>query len=197
MKQAEKIVGIFVIFLIIMRLLYDYPYAPELIILSCLFLATLYFFFSYLLLNNIRLRNIFKSESYTNTSVTRIIGAMGAGIALSIIVNGILFKFFNWPFGDQNLIIGLVVLLCVAVVPIIKFITTNALFYRTLLIRFFIVGGIGLVFLLVSSEEFIEMKFKEYPEYVEAEKALLKDPYNETLIQKALEERERMRAIRE
>lgn len=192
MKQAEKLVGIFIILLIILRLLYDYPYAPSLIVFSSLFLSILYFMFSFLLLNNIRLRNIFKKTSYANASTTRIIGTIGAGIALSIIINGIIFKFHNWPFGDYVLMNGLILLLCIAIVPSIKFINSKATFYQNLLIRFSIIGGIGIIFFLITSEKFIELKFKDYPEYVEAEKALLKDPYNETLIQKVKEERDKM-----
>ena len=192
MKQTEKIVSFFIIILIIIELLFDYPYVLELIIFSSLLLSILYFFFSFLLLNNIRLRGIFKKESYATTNTLRIIGTIGAGIALSIIVNGIIFKFNNWPFGDQNLMIGLILLFCIAVVSIIKFISTKTTFYRNLLIRIFIVGGIGLIFFMITSEKLIEIKFRDYPEYVEAEKELLKDPYNETLIQKVKEEREKM-----
>lgn len=196
MKLTEKIIGILSILLIILQLVNYISSLNTVIILCLLLLATLYFALGFALFNNIRLRNIFKKESYKGVSTLRIIGTIGAGIALSIIVIGIQFKFYNWPFRNQHLIIGLSLLAIIAIPVIIKFITTNGLFYRNLLIRFFIIGSIGFIFLQVSSEELIEMKFRKYPDYVEAKKALLKDPQNEALNQKVQEEWERMRGIR-
>ncbi len=192
MKQTEKILGIFAFLSILLELLYDYPYVPELIILSCFFLSLLYFFFSFLLLNDIRLRNVFKKESYKKISTIRIIGTIAAGVVFFIILTGILFKFFNWPGGNYNLYIGLMLLLGISIIPIIKFLLTKAPFYRNLLIRFFVIGAIGIIFFSLSPELLIEMKYRNYPDYIEIEKALLKDPYNETLIKKAQEERIKM-----
>jgi hypothetical protein len=188
MKQAEKIIGIFVIVAMIARLLYDYPYASNLIVFPAIFLSLLYFFFSFLLLNDIRLRNVFKKESYKSMNALRIVGTIASGVVFFIILTGILFKFQNWPYGNYNLYTGLMLLFSISIFVIIKFIIKKAAFYRNVLIRFFIIGGIGLILLLVSQEQLIEIKYRDYPEYIEAEKALLKDPYNETLIQKAKEE---------
>lgn len=196
MKLTEKLIGVLSVILIVVQLINYISSLNTIIILCLLLLSSLYFGISFALLNNIRLRNVFKKESYKGISTVRIIGTIGAGIALSFIVIGILFKFYSWPFRNQHLIIGLSLLAIIAIPAIIKFITTNGLFYRNLLIRFFIIGSIGFIFLQVSSEELIEIKFRKYPDYVEAKKALLKDPQNEVLNQKVQEEWERMRGIR-
>ncbi len=193
MKQVEKLIGIVSILLIILQLVNYISSLNTVIILCLLLLSSLYFGLGFALFNNIRLRNIFKKESYKGISTLRIIGTIGAGIALSIIVIGVQFKFYSWPSRNQHLIIGLSLLAIIAIPVIIKFITTNGLFYRNLLIRFFIIGSIGFIFLQVSSEELIEMKFKKYPDYIKAKKALLKDPQNEVLSQKVQEEWKKIR----
>lgn len=196
MKLIEKLIGILSIILIVSQLANYISSLNVVIILCLLLLSSLYFALGFALFNNIRLRNIFKKESYKGISTLRIIGTIGAGIALSIIVIGVQFKFYSWPFRNQHLIIGLSLLAIITIPVIIKFITTNGLFYRNLLIRFFIIGSVGFIFLQVSSEELIEIKFRKYPDYVEAKKALLKDSQNEALNQKVQEEWERMKGIR-
>ena len=44
----------------------------------------------------------------------------------------------------------------------------------------------------MSYETILELRFRNYPEYVEAEKQLWQDPENIELIQKASEERQKM-----
>ncbi|MFA0964051.1 hypothetical protein AB9P05_19745 [Roseivirga sp. BDSF3-8] len=74
--------------------------------LSLTALSCLYFYLGFALFNGIRLRRLFKRDSYT-MSTWRIIGSVGAGMALSMVVTGILFKVMHWEGSNVMLTSGL------------------------------------------------------------------------------------------
>lgn len=192
MKYTEKIIGSLIIILIIARLLFYVPSLNTPILLLTMLLSGTYLFLGFALLNNIRLRNIFKKDAYKRIGAIRIIGAIGTGLFLSLTCIYSLFKFMQWPYGNAGLMISLVSLLIPSVIFIIKYITTRNSFYKNFLYRILIIGGIGSLFLFTSSEKLLELKFRDYPDYIEAEKNSMRDPSNKELLEKADEERNKI-----
>jgi hypothetical protein len=181
MKKTELILGTGIITLMILRLLIVYPFSAILMTLFSLLLAIIYFGFSFGLLNGIRFRNLLKKESYAGISSLRIIGCVFTGFVLSLIVIYSLFKFQRWPFGNEGLRISLFGLLIVIVIGIVKLMSSKKPFYFKLLFRVGIIGVVSTLLYLTPDESLVEMKFRKYPEYIEVEKKLMKDPLNKEL----------------
>lgn len=191
MSKAEKIIGLLIIVLIVIRLLFYIPVLNTLILLLTLILSTIYFFLGFALLNNVRFRNITKSASYKNFTALRIIGAVFTGFVLSLICLYCLFKFMRWPFANQGLIIALITLIIPISISGLKFFTSKNRFYLNFLLRLVIFAIIGSVFYITPSQTILELKNRNIPEYIEAEKKLMNDPNNEELQQKVIEERKK------
>ena len=192
MKQTEIILGGLVALLMLIRLIVPFPFSALAITFSSLFLALLYFVFSFALLNGIRLRHVFKSESYKGISTFRLLGTIFAGFVFSITVIYCLFKFQRWPYGNEGLLISLNGIIFIAVAAVLKYATSKGTFYKRLFIRALILGIFTTALYLVSYETILEVKNRDYPDYVEAEKKAMRDPQNRELQQKAMEERQKM-----
>lgn len=191
MRKSEKFIGGIVFFLMIIRLFFYYPILDKFILILTMLLSVVYFGLSFALLNNIRLRKIFKKESYNGISVLRVIGAIGTGIVLSMICIYCLFKFMRWPMANQGLIISLIILFFPILIVIIKLIITKNKFYLNFLIRLIIFALLAGILYLIPSEKILEWKNKGFPEYIQAEKQLMKDPTNKVLQQKVTKERKK------
>ena len=192
MKQTEIIIGIAILLLMLLKLLFVFPYSALLITLLILILSIIYLALSFGLLNQIRFRNLFKKESYKGISTLRILGTIVIGFVLSLISIGVLFKFQLWPYGSFNLLVGIASLIPIFAVVIFKFAQHKNSLYKTLFIRLSIFLFIGILFLLTKPETLLEIHYKGYPEYIEAEKNAMNDPENKELQQKADEERLKM-----
>ncbi|MBR9846637.1 MAG: hypothetical protein GYB35_11310 [Algicola sp.] len=192
MKLTEKLLGALIIILMVTRLIVAFPYSSIAITLSMLLLTMLYFWFSFALLNNIRLRSVFKSDAYKGISGLRLTGTILTGFVLSSLIIYALFKFQRWPYGNEGLLISLYGIAIVAVVASVKYFTTKHTFYNELLTRLFLIGIVGTALYMTSYETLLEIQHRDHPDYVEAEKNSMRDPQNRELQQKALEERQKM-----
>jgi hypothetical protein len=192
MKKAEFVIATLSIIALGMNLLFI-PGSGALTVLTLLILSTLYFYFGFALFNNIRLRQIFKKDSYRDISSLRILGAVGAGLALSSATNGIMFKFQSWPGADFILGAGLVGLFIVTTIGIIKYSKNKSDYYYGILKRTVIIGGIGLILMFMPKTTWIEIKYRNQPEYVEALKNAIAVPDNKELWDIVERERERQR----
>ena len=158
MQKTEKIIGAIIAILLISRLLFYFPFFNTGILLLSSILSCIYFALSFALLNNIRLRNIFKNESYKDISILRMIGVVCTGIVLSIVITYSLFKFMIWPMGNEGLILGLITIFIPLVIVTVKLIITKSKFYTFLLIRLLIFTIIGSVLYFTPSETIEELK---------------------------------------
>jgi magnesium-transporting ATPase (P-type) len=192
MKVTDKILGGLTMVLMICRLLFVYPFSSLLISIGCLLLSLLYLFFGFALFNGIRLRDILKKKSYEEISTLRMLLTIIIGFVLSMLIIYILFKFQMWPYGQQGLQISLTMLLIIIIVVLIKYVISKDKFYFNFLIRLFTIGVYGLILFFISNENLLEMRYKNFPEYIKAEKKLMQDPENKYLQQKANEERQKM-----
>lgn len=192
MRSTEKLLAAIILILMVARLIFPFPFSSIAITLFVLLLSMLYFGLSFALLNNIRFRHIFKRESYKYISGLRLIGTIFTGFVLSSLTIYVLFKFQRWPYGNDGLLISLYGLLIVIVVASVKYLISKHQFYTVFLIRLFIIGSIGTLLYFIPYETLLELKNRNYPDYVEAEKNLMKDPQNRELLQKAYDERQKM-----
>lgn len=168
------------------------PGGSVLTVFSLGFLATIYFYFGFALFNSIRLRNIFKKESYKDITSQRIIGAIGAGVSLGITAIGILFKLLSWPGASVNLGAGLLGLIIVLIIGTIKYFNTKSTFYLPIFKRAGLFGALGLVLLLTPKSTFIDIKYRNHINYANALKNSIADPTNEELHRILDEERIKM-----
>jgi len=83
MKHLEKILILTVLIGIFTTVVFSNS-AGGFVILSFTLLSLIYLFFSFALINNIRLRNAFKKVSYKNISSKRIRFSIVTGVALFI-----------------------------------------------------------------------------------------------------------------
>jgi hypothetical protein len=180
MKKTEKILIGLVIISILMKYLFI-PGSGTLYIFSMGVLSSMYFYFGFLLFNDIRLRNIFKREAYQGISTWRIFGGIATGLALSIVFIGMLFKGQHWPGASFNLIVGIVLSLVIGVIVIIKYGKDQSLYYKNILVRISISVLIGIVLVAISERTFVELRFRNHPKYIEAYDELQEDKSNNKL----------------
>jgi|GEM_PF-313366 hypothetical protein len=189
MKKAEIIIGIVGLLAIVMNLLL-FTGATILTVLSLSLLSCFYMYLGFALFNGVRLSNITKKESYAGIGTPRTIGAVGTGLALSLTIIGILFKFQSYPGASFNLSIGLISLAVVTLVGLIKYIKTRSAFYIGIFKRVAIFGVLGLTFLYTPKTVIIDFKYRNHPAYLNALKLAMENPDNKELWEKADEERE-------
>jgi len=179
MKKLELIFGMLIIISLTLKFLLI-PGGGTLS-LSWLGLAILYYPLGFLFFNQIRLKYMFKKDSYKGISALRIIGAIGFGMGLSTICIGILYKLQHWPLANQFLIIGLVVTFIIIVITVIKYLKTKDSYYLRMINRFIIIGGFGLFLVNVSYMTMTKFLFRNHPDYIKVYEEYIKDPQNEIL----------------
>ncbi len=150
MNKLEKIVGVIVLIALILKLTMI-PGGGILIVLSLSILSIIYFPFGFALFNQIEIKRILKRDSYKGLSALRIVGAIGVGMALSLICIGILFKLQHWPGSTSNLLTGLFTSLIVLIIALIRYFKTKSDFYIRIIKRLLIIGGLALLIILVSN----------------------------------------------
>lgn len=180
MKKIE-IVFVGLILLGFIFKLMHWPYNSELIALGAVFLSMLYFGFSFALLNNIRLRNILKPESYKGISKLRVFGAIATGFVFSFIVVYCLFKLMFWPYGQIGLELSLKLFaFLVAVILILYFAKNRNIFLKLNYIRFIIIGIIATTLYFATNDQIVDLYYGSDPEYAEEYKAYINDPSPDT-----------------
>lgn len=191
MKKAEIIIVTLSIIALAMNLLLA-PGGGVLTVLALSTLSIIYFYLGFALFNDIRLRKIFKKDSYKEISSSRILGAVGAGITLSMTTIGLMFKFQSWPGADLNLGVGLFGLLIVTIIGLTKYFKNKSDYYTRIFKRAAIFGGLGLIIMLTPETTLVEFKYRNHPEYVNALKKAMADPDNSELWDNVETERQKM-----
>ncbi len=190
MKIVEPILGIVAVLSMILNLV-DVPATRSILVFSLTILSLIYFYLSFALFNGIRLREIFKKKSYIEISTLKIIVAIFTGIVLSIVTMGLLFKYQEYPGGTQFIVIGLAGLIVIFTIAIVKYKKTKSEYYLKILSRAIFYGVIGLSLILIPKETWLELRFKNHPEYIDIQKKSWADPENRELRIRA--EKERMK----
>ncbi len=148
------------------------------------FLSLLYFFVGFALFSGIGFRGMLKSSSYSELSALKVLGFVGAGWSLSMLCLGILFKIQHWPGSEVQLVSGLITALVSSVVALFKFMKGKQKVYRKMLVRFLILGSIGLIIVSVSILDIERLLYRNHPEYVKAFENYMENPDNQDLREK-------------
>lgn len=152
------------------------PGGSFLIIISCTVLSSLYLYLGFALFNTIRLRNIFKKQSYSGLSALRIIGGIAVGFVLSIVVIGLMFRIMVWEGSTIMLIVSIVPVSILTVIALIKFARKKDTFYIGILKRVVPYTALAVLFLLTPASLPTQIRHRDNPEYVNALKALDENP---------------------
>ena len=169
-----------------------FPRFQSIIVLATGFTSMIYFYLSFAIFNGIHFKTIFNSQSYKGIGQFRLIGAILTGFALSIICIGILFRFQDYPKPNFILSVGIIGVLISGIVCIIKFKETKSTFYKMILFRIAFYGILGFTLLIFPREKMVEIKYRNYPAYIEAFKNSKADPNNKELRKKVAEERQKI-----
>lgn len=177
MKTVEiilsSLVGLGLIFWLLV-----WPGASIMLVIGLSLLSILYFWLSFALLNGIRFRNAFKRESYREINSRRILGAVGAGIALSMVTIGALFRLMFWPGNDIMLLEGLICLAVVSAIALSRYKKELPDFYRKVYLRFGVFGLLALALFLAPVESLVNFKYRSNPEYAKALNNTIAEPEN-------------------
>lgn len=167
MNKAEWILISIVALGFVMRLLH-LPGANILMIVPLLILSCTYAYLGFALFNNIRFRSVLKKDSYNGIKANKIIGAIGAGFALSCCVLGIMFKFLSWPGASFMLGTGLITTLTVAIIALLKRKNDPSKYYTNILKRIAVFGTLCFILLVLPTKTWLQIQYLGNPEYVQA-----------------------------
>lgn len=148
MKSLEKILAVLIPIFILLKLILV-PTSSVLLAISIILLSLIYYPFGFAFFNNIRLRNIFKKESYKEVTALHIIGAIAIGLALSHICVGILFKILDYSLANTFLIAGLISTFIILLIGLVRYLKSKSHYYVFMFIRIAIISVSGIVFLII------------------------------------------------
>ena len=192
MKKFEIIIAVVSVIALVLSFLLV-PHAGSAETSTLLIYSMFYWIFSFALLNNVPFRDIFKKKAYKGIGWKRIVGAICTGYALSVIITGIFLKFLFLPGALITLLWGIICFLVIAIISVIKYEKNHSPFYAGILKRIAIIGGLGIISLLLSSDMLIDVKYRNYPEYAKAMKDVRNNPRSIKLEKKLSEESIKMK----
>lgn len=159
-------------------------------VLSLSSLACFYLYAGIPLFNSVTFKQIIKKEAKIPSK--RIIGSMGAGLSICVILIGILFKIQLWPGAMINLYVGTFVAIAVGLIAFYKNTKKPQEFYSNLIKRLRVFVVIGVLFALIPSYSWLEIKYRNHPGYLIALKKVMNDQGNEQLQNELEIERKKM-----
>ena len=154
MKKLELILIVGAIIGFVMAL-FDVPLHTLVVSLFFLALGLLYFYLGFALFNGIRLRNIFKAESYKELNAWRILTAIGTGIAISTITIGFMLSILTYPMAGASLVVGMVFATIIIILSWFKNSRERNQFYSNIIVRCLIFVIIGAIFLFLHGHLFV------------------------------------------
>jgi hypothetical protein len=154
----------------------------ELIFITMSSLSCIYYPLGFLLLNGIRLRDIFKKSSYNSLSAANIVFAAVAGLGLSVVCIGSLFKLLTLMGADKMLTIGLAVTAAVFILSIATMRRNKSQTSKLIIWRTSIAGIVALTLLLISNLSIIQVQYRRHPAYIEAYSKYQANPTDTALI---------------
>lgn len=181
MKLIEKLIIALLVIAVILKFLLV-PSGGALFVLFSLLLAMLYAYFGFLLFNNIRFRNIFKKVAYNGISSWKIIGAIATGISLSIAIIGMMFKGQHYPGASFMILAGIFSALIIIIISLIKHSKKKSSYYKNIIIKTGIAVIVCSILYLVPSKFWLEIKYRNYPDYVQAYQRSLEQPNNKKVM---------------
>jgi hypothetical protein len=177
MKRFELILGLLIIASIALKLLHV-PGSSLLLILTLLTLSMIYYVFSVALINGIKFRDIFTKQSYKSLCAKRIISAIGFGLAISVLIMGVLFKLQIWSGASGLLLIGLVSTGIILLISVFYYMKDKSESYIRIIKRIAIYGSFGLMMSIITTSTLVDIYYRDNPDYAELYKKILSNPDN-------------------
>ena len=166
MRRTEQIFVAMVLIGLIMKLVLI-PNVTIVVIVALTILAIIYYPFGLFLFNSIRLKKIFKRTSYQGISVLKGIGSFGAGLILSILATGALFKLLYLPGSNVMLGVGLSGSLILLITTAIKYISTKSKFYKNLIVRTLGWTLFSVILFFTSGITLVKVFHRNDPQFIE------------------------------
>jgi hypothetical protein len=192
MKLTEKILAGIILLALLMKFNLV-AFGNPLLVLSISAMMCLYFYFGFALFNGIRLRKVFRKETYAEVSGKKITGAVFTGFGLATLLTGIMFKLMDWPGGNANLIVGLVACIVISIIAVIRFLQKKEEYYKGVLIRTGTLISIGFLLFFTPNLALVKLQYRNHPMYVKAYGDYKRNPGNEEFEKKL--DLEHMRAV--
>ncbi len=175
MKIIELIIGSFFLLTIILKII-NIEGSSWLLFLTSFILSLFYLFFGFFIFNEIKLRGLFKTSSYDKTNTTKIIMSILLGMSLTILLTGIYFKLQLWSGGDSILGLGLICTGLILLISIILYFRNKDILFKRWFSRMVIIGGIGLILILTSRSQLIDIYYRGDIEFAELYKQYINNP---------------------
>jgi hypothetical protein len=162
------------------------------LLLSLMSLSLLYMYFGFALFNDIRLRDIFKKASYKGLTTIHIVGAILAGLALSMACVGILFKVQSWPGATFDLGVSLSLCSIIIVISYSKIKGPHRQYYKRITSRLVVATVISAFLLVIPRKGYLEFMQRDNPAFIKVQEAQWDHPDSVALQQRVREEHNKM-----
>ena len=187
MRLLEKVLAVGILIALILK--FNMFLRGDIFLLWSILLVTiLYYPLGFLFLNQVRLRDVFKKAAYKDTNMFKIVIAFLAGLGLSIICVGSLFKLLHFRGANEMLIVGLCTILAIAVVILVFIMRKDKVYSKYILVRAWMIGGIGVVLLLFAELDLVKIQYRNHPAYIKAYAEYLRHPESEDALREKNEE---------
>jgi hypothetical protein len=192
MKKTEKIFGILILLIIILKFNLI-PGTGILLVVTSLLTFVMYSVFGLSIIYKLRLSEMFESKSYSEISKFQLFISVLSSFSLAILTLGNLFKLQFWPGANSVLLLGLAISFICIFISYIKFNKSNFNLFKNYIYRFLLIGTLSIVLLSLSIEKIEKIRFRNHPLYLKAYDNFLKNPNDLNL--KFELEKEETRAI--
>lgn len=158
MIKLERTLVVFLVISLILNFLVI-QYSAILLLLSSTSLAFFYFYFGKAIFNGIEIQNSFKKESYKEIPNLIITISKIAGIGISLVCIGAMFKLNYWIYSTMLSLIGLGITFVLSIVTLIGWRKSNNDTYQRIFIRVVVVSFIGLIIALTPVSSFTKQEY--------------------------------------
>lgn len=179
MRIIEIVLAVIMILAMLMRVNHI-PGGIFIFMLAAQLLSMLYFL-SFLLLNGIRARDMFKREAYADVTAGKMGLAVLVGLGLSAVIIGSLFKLMFWPGAAIMLTSSLVYTGVFTAIAVMYYLSSKQAYNMRLFKRVFVIGGLALLLFFTHTNTLVDLFHGNQPEYAALYKKVLADPDNEEL----------------
>lgn len=143
MKIFEIILSVIFLIGLLFKMMH-WPGGSAIIVFSLTILTYYYFIFSFVIFNSIKLKRIFKKDSYESIGSFKIIMSILLGWSLSILVSGMMYKLQNWKNQIDLLLLGLAHSIIILTIYLIFYKNKDKRFWMVVFMRYVIIIAIGL-----------------------------------------------------
>jgi hypothetical protein len=137
MKNVEKVLAALLLISMILKI-FSIPGGDFLVCISLIFSSAFYFFFTFPLLNNLTVRQLFYRESFEVITSLHALYSLFCSFAFYSFSMGLCFYIFNWPNRLLLFWFGIVLFVICLIISTVKYINSRSIFYKAILIRIII-----------------------------------------------------------